>query len=52
MIEMPQLATLTVAAVFSAVLFLSGQIFTDYRSAKSQLTARPVTVATRVDAVR
>jgi hypothetical protein len=52
MIEMPQLATLMVAAVFSAVLFVSGQIFTDYRSAKSQNAARTVIVATRVDATR
>ncbi|MBR0753744.1 hypothetical protein JQ604_16270 [Bradyrhizobium jicamae] len=52
MIEMPQLATLMVAAVFSAVLFVSGQIFNDYRSAKSEVAARAVMVATRVDAMR
>jgi hypothetical protein len=52
MIEMPQLATLMVAAVFSAVLFVSGQLFTEYRMAKSQAAPGPVTVAMRSDAVR
>jgi len=52
MIQTPQLATLMVAAVFSAVLFVSGQLFTEYRSTKSQAVVGPMTVATRGDAVR